>query len=196
LADRNTAESSRNERRPQKSFDHDHSGEGIHVEDRPDASRHSHQRSIDRAGAAEQEQPGRDVENVGRAERYDRRQIGEGLERRRSAHDEPGDDTAHADGECGGADAEHEGIRQALVKLPVGQDPAVMIEREVAEVAGRRGQAKAALDERHQRRDHHGAENEREDNHEREGRIGGAPRSRAAGGAPSRDRAVVARMFR
>jgi hypothetical protein len=58
--------------RPQKSFDQDHSGEGIYVQYRPDASRHGHQRGIDRAGTAEQEQPRGDIENVRRAQRYDR----------------------------------------------------------------------------------------------------------------------------
>ena len=65
---------------------------------------------IDRPGLAEEQQPGRDVEDVGRAERDDRGEIGERLERRVGALDDPGGDPADHEREQRARRREHERV--------------------------------------------------------------------------------------
>ena len=157
------------ERRPQKPFDQDHAGHGIDVEARQPDRRDE---IVERPVAAEQEQPGDDIEHERRAERDDRGEIGEGLERRIGALDQPGDEAAEGERDRHAAEAEDQRIRQAAEELPVGQKPPVIGEGEIAGRAGHRRGVQAAVEQENQRRHDQEQQHERQHHDQRPRRIG------------------------
>ena len=156
-------------RRPQKPFDQDHAGHGIDVEARqPDRG----DEIVERPVAAEQKQPGDDIEHERRAERDDRGEIGEGLERRIGALDQPRHQAAEGERDRHAAEAEDQRIEQAAEELPVGQELPVIGEGEIAGRAGHRRGVQAAVEQKNQRR--HDQDQQRERQHRDHGpcRIG------------------------
>ena len=98
------------QRRPQEALDQHHAGHGIDVDQHVGRAGQVAVELVDRPGLAEHQEPGRDIENVGRAERDDRGHIGEPLERRIGALDDPGHDPADQQRDGGAAGRERQRV--------------------------------------------------------------------------------------
>ncbi len=142
---------------------------------------------IDRAGLAEEQQPGGDVEDIGRAQRDDRGEIGERLERRVGALDDPGRHPADQERQRRARRREHQRIDGG------GDDvPALQHRLEIAEAPRRRarrrpGDGEAALDQEQERRHHQRQQDDDQQRGEDRGlprrQAGAARRGRRKGGA-------------
>ena len=141
------------ERRPQKSFDQDHSGHGVDVDQHVGCAGEMAIELIDRPGLAEHQQPGTDIENVRSSKRDDRGEIGERLERRVGALDDPGADPADHNRYRRAAGREYERVDARCDKAPAAEHG-----REIPDAplyaALRIGDQNACLDEKQERRQH------------------------------------------
>ena len=109
---------------------------------------------VDRAGLAEEQQPGGDIEDVGRAERDDRGQIGERLERRIGALDNPGGRPADQQRQHGARRREHQRVHAGGEKVPAAQHRFEIAQPPLRGVHGGARDRHAALHQEHERRHH------------------------------------------
>ena len=140
------------QRRPQEAFDQHHAGHRIDIDDDVGVAGERPVEMIDRSGFAEEQQPGGDVEDVGRAERDDRGEIGERLERRVGALDDPRRHPPDQQRQRRARRREHQRVDRG------GDDvPALQHRLEIAEAPGgaarrRPGDGEAALHQEQERR--------------------------------------------
>ena len=169
IAQRGADEQER-ERRPQKAFDDHHAGHGIDVDEDIRVAGERAVEMIDRSGLAEEQKPSGDVENVRCAERDDRGEIGECLERV-GALDDPGGDPADHERSAALAAAN-------TSELARGEEIArVQHGCEIAEtpLVGERGRPRnrhTSLQQKHERRHHQRAKDHNQHGCEQSGLAG------------------------
>jgi hypothetical protein len=150
------ADQEKGERRPEKALDQDHAGQRIDVEQHVGRPGERAVELVDRSGLAEHEEPGADIENVGRAERDDGGEIGERLPWRVGALDDEGVGRAEHQRQRGAARGEQERITQRREELPGAEHAGEIVETK-PHAAVRRGHRDAALQQEDERRQHEGA---------------------------------------
>ena len=173
------------QRRPQEALDHDHAGHGIDVDQKVGGAGNAAVELIDRAGLAEQQQPRRHIKNVRRAERDDRGEIGQRLERRIGALDDPGGGPSDRQRDHRAAGREHERVGAGGKEAPT---PQHRFEIGQAPFAAALRVHDTGFEQKHERRQHQRGEHDDQDR--RKQRASGKRRDGTTA-SRSRDRAAM-----
>ena len=154
------AHQEKRQRRPQEALDHDHPGHGIDVDQNVGGAGNAAVELIDRAGLAEQQQPRRHIKNVRRSERDDRGEIGQRLERRIGALDDPGGGPADRQRDHRAAGREHERVGADGKEAPT---PQHRFEVGQAPFAAALRVHDTGFEQKHERRQHQRGEHDDQD---------------------------------